>query len=262
MSDRIITRDINGRRPEYAAYFSQRAIPSGVYAKVLGDYEDYKAFPGDVDLLQEYLVTQLLRMRKEEIAHQGLDQHILYLASGSDGIPGSVFGQKNVVMTSLNADHYYKKRSHTRIARSPKIEAHMFENPFAPNTFDTIFTNLDLISPSSLRFYAKMKEDMADIPRQRGEESSSQPYDFEESLGSLASEVRRIAKPGAIWIMLLDRQAEKYPTGSEFDRVKAILKKSGWDLSIMEGTSLAPMLQTQAHPQRKFSAPLYILTAK
>ena len=145
---------------------------------------------------------------------------VLVFASSFDGIPGHVFGEARVVMTSLDSNHYFKPYLTflSGTGQTPKFEADMFSPPFAPGRFSTLVINdMDVFDDRFMR-------------------SISKPDGQERSIVTdFFAKTRKLVTTGGIFLITdsTDMKTPKQQTLNE-------IKEAGWKL---EDQQRSPVLK-------------------
>jgi len=182
--------------------------------------------PRERILLAEYRRAELYQKRQTELKRQGAeDSKILALAAGFDGIPGSVFGQHRMIMTSLDTDHYHQPYlvKLKGIEAAAKVEANFFHHPFPDDTFLTvIFNDFDIINPQEMaRFLPEAEPSI-------GAAAKTLPATPLEKWRPFMIELRRIMKTGGKVLIDAQFSASKKITPEEKTSVAAALVEIGW----------------------------------
>jgi hypothetical protein len=144
-------------------YLHARPITSEMAAAIEEkSYQGKGASKAETEILEEYYRTALYEVRKEQIGAEEIDQKVLYLASGADGILGFVFGKDNVTMLSHERGKYFDQYYQwlQQIEPEPKLQADFYRVPVADHSFSTIVLNeIDVFDAHEMTGFDKHKDD-------------------------------------------------------------------------------------------------------
>lgn len=198
---------------EYISHFHREAVSRNRAEELFAKLEKRgRLSANETGLLSEYERTIAYTENKTE-------GKVLVMASGFDGIPSSVFGENNVVMTSLRETVKGKKEKKNRYfdcyrtylngtEHTAKVEADMYDEPFARNSFSTLILNgMDIFNEKNFIRVTK-------------------PQAISENIISeLFGNARKLIKTGGVFIITDQKQAQ-----SLTEEIKREIEALGWKL--------------------------------
>ncbi len=202
----------------FTEYYHAKPIPLDEAHKLAEKRRLGKLDSKSAELLDEYFRAQHYLREKQELDKQKVTPKVLYIASGFDGLPGSVFGQENTIMTSLDPDYFNKYITQLKgTQKAEKVVASFYENPFASGAINTLVVNgFEVFDGQAMAAYNP---------------SLNQGMASEQVLRKFWTEMRRLATPGAALITTEFQKEGQFASSPAIPpEAKKILEETGWKI--------------------------------